>query len=142
LNIKNTAHRVIDSPARISKDEVIHALYVVSKFDRGEREIRDGKGVSDDKARKRRAKWQKRFGHSVHWTILMLSPILSVARTTTPSFPFIMVTVFGPKSVHEEPESDKVTDTFDEIHFHILFFRLTNRLFAQKHPTLRNRRHR
>ena len=60
MNVKNTAHQVIDTlPNRVSMDDVIHALYVASKFDRGEREIRDGKGISDHDARKRLAKWQK-----------------------------------------------------------------------------------
>jgi hypothetical protein len=60
MNTKNIAHQVIDSlPNRVSMDDVIHALYVASKFDRGEREIRSGKGVSDADARKRLSKWQK-----------------------------------------------------------------------------------
>jgi hypothetical protein len=40
-------------------DDVIHALYIASKFDRGEREIRDGKGISDEDARKRLKRCQK-----------------------------------------------------------------------------------
>ena len=60
MNAKNTAHQVIDSlPNRVSMDDVIHALYVASKFDRGEREIRAGKGISDSEARRRLKKWQK-----------------------------------------------------------------------------------
>ncbi|MBD3346902.1 MAG: hypothetical protein GF401_17745 [Chitinivibrionales bacterium] len=60
MKVKDTAHQVIDSlPERVSMDDVIHALYVASKFDRGERQIRAGKGVSDEKARKKLAKWQK-----------------------------------------------------------------------------------
>jgi hypothetical protein len=61
LDAKNTARHVIEAlPARVTMDDVIHALYVASKFDRGEREIRAGKGVSDEEARKRLSKWQKR----------------------------------------------------------------------------------
>ncbi|MBD3392998.1 MAG: hypothetical protein GF418_12890 [Chitinivibrionales bacterium] len=60
MNAKDTARHVIDGlPKRVSMDDVIHALYVASKFDRGDREIRAGKGVSDEDARKRLAKWQK-----------------------------------------------------------------------------------
>ncbi len=61
MDVKNTARHVIDTlPARVTMDDVIHALYVASKFDRGEREIRSGKGVSDAEARKRLSKWRKR----------------------------------------------------------------------------------
>ena len=60
MDVKDTARHVIDTlPNRVSMDDVIHALYVASKFDRGDREIRAGKGVSDKDARKRLAKWQK-----------------------------------------------------------------------------------
>lgn len=60
MNTKSIAHQVIDSlPNKVSMDDVIHALYVASKFDRGEREIRSGKGISDSEARKRLAKWQR-----------------------------------------------------------------------------------
>ena len=40
-------------------DEVIHALYVTTKFEHGLAEIRSGKGVSDEDARARLKKWQK-----------------------------------------------------------------------------------
>ena len=60
MNAKQTAHHVIDAaPKKVSMDDVIHALCVASKFDRGDREIRAGKGVSDEEARRRLAKWQK-----------------------------------------------------------------------------------
>ena len=59
MNAKATARHVIDSlPGRVTMDDVIHALYVASKFDHGDREIRAGKGVSDEDARKRLKKWQ------------------------------------------------------------------------------------
>jgi hypothetical protein len=54
MNAKDTAKQVIDTlPKTVTMDEVIHALYVTTRFDRGEREIRDGKGVSDEDARLR-----------------------------------------------------------------------------------------
>jgi len=60
MNAKKTAYHVIDAlPKKVSMDDVIHALYVAAKFDRGDREIRAGKGVSDEEARRRLAKWQK-----------------------------------------------------------------------------------
>ena len=60
MNIKTAAHNVIDGlPGRVTMDDIIHALYVASKFDRGDREIRAGKSVSDEDARKRLRKWQK-----------------------------------------------------------------------------------
>jgi hypothetical protein len=40
-------------------DGVIHALYLATKFDRGEREIRAGKGISDEEAKSRMKKWQR-----------------------------------------------------------------------------------
>jgi hypothetical protein len=60
MNVKNTARSVIDSlPNKVTMDDVIHALYVASKFDRGEREIRAGKGIADDQAKVRLKKWVK-----------------------------------------------------------------------------------
>ncbi len=60
MNAKSTAKQVIDSlPSKVSMDDVIHALYVNTKFNRSEREIRTGNGVSDQDARKRLKKWQK-----------------------------------------------------------------------------------
>ena len=60
MNVKATARNVIAGlPSQVTMDDVIHALYVASKFDRGDREIRAGKGISDEDARKRLKKWQK-----------------------------------------------------------------------------------
>jgi hypothetical protein len=57
---KAAAKHVIDGlPKNVTMDEVIHALYVASKFDRGEREIRAGKGISDEDAKSRMKKWQR-----------------------------------------------------------------------------------
>jgi hypothetical protein len=61
MDVKSTARHVIDTlPARVTMDDVIHALYVASKFDRGEREIRAGKGIADEEARKRLSRWRKK----------------------------------------------------------------------------------
>jgi hypothetical protein len=55
---KETAKQVIDSlPDDVTMDDIIHALYVNVKFARGEREIREGKGVTHEEAKKRLGKW-------------------------------------------------------------------------------------
>ncbi|MGI6387559.1 MAG: hypothetical protein ACOX2W_10635 [Desulfomonilia bacterium] len=57
---KETARRVIDSlPNDVSMDEIIHALYMNVKFSRGEKELREGKGVSQADAKKKLEKWLK-----------------------------------------------------------------------------------
>lgn len=57
---KEAAKRVIDSlPNDVSMDEIIHALYVNVKFAHGEKEIRDGKGISQPDAKKKLEKWLK-----------------------------------------------------------------------------------
>ena len=38
-------------------DDIIHALYVRLKCERGEREIRDGNGVPHEQAKQRMQKW-------------------------------------------------------------------------------------
>ena len=48
------AKDVIDKlPNETSIDEIIHALYVKSKFDQGEQEIRDGLGIPHEDVKKR-----------------------------------------------------------------------------------------
>ena len=60
MNAKATAKQVIEGlPKNVSMDGVIHALYVATKFDRGEREIRAGKGIPDEDAKQRMKKWQR-----------------------------------------------------------------------------------
>jgi hypothetical protein len=56
--VKEVAKRVIDAlPDEASMDEIIHALYINTKFERGEKEVRKGRGVSHRTARKRLRKW-------------------------------------------------------------------------------------
>ena len=58
--VKEVAKGIIDAlPDNSIMDEIIHALYIRAKFDRGEREIRDGKGISHEEAKKRLKKWEK-----------------------------------------------------------------------------------
>ena len=57
---KDIAKQVIDAlPGEATLDDIIHALYVRAKFDRGEREIREGKGIPNDEAKRRLSKWVK-----------------------------------------------------------------------------------
>ena len=57
---KDIAKKVIDTlPDEATMDDIIHALYVRTEFEHGEDEIREGKGISQDEARKRLHKWLK-----------------------------------------------------------------------------------
>ena len=58
LAIKETAKKVIDTlPDNTTMDDIIHALYVNIKFAHGESEIRNGRGVLNQDAKKRLEKW-------------------------------------------------------------------------------------
>lgn len=55
---KETATLVIEAlPEDASMDDIIHALYVHIKFAHGESEIRHGKGIPHEQAKKRLEKW-------------------------------------------------------------------------------------
>ena len=57
---KEIAKHVINSlPDEVTMDDIIHALYINLKFEHGEREIRNGKGVIHDDAKKRIQGWVK-----------------------------------------------------------------------------------
>jgi len=58
MTVKEIAKKVIDSlPDEASMDEIIHALYIRAKFDRGIRQIDEGKGISHEEAKKRMREW-------------------------------------------------------------------------------------
>ena len=60
MALKDVARQVIEAlPDEASMDEIIHALYVRAKFDHGEQEIRDGRGLSHAEAGRRLKKWAK-----------------------------------------------------------------------------------
>ena len=60
MTVKNIAKNVINSlPAKVSMDDVIHALYVHAKFQHGEQEIRQKKGITHEEAKRRLRKWVK-----------------------------------------------------------------------------------
>jgi hypothetical protein len=57
---KEIAKQVIDTlPDEASIDDIIHALYIKAKFEKGVREIHEGKGVFHNEAKKRLQKWVK-----------------------------------------------------------------------------------
>lgn len=58
MSVKEMAKKVIDSlPDAVAFDDLMYALYVRAKFEKGESEIRGGKGVSHGRARQRLKKW-------------------------------------------------------------------------------------
>ena len=60
MNEKEVAKSVIDTlPDEANLDDIIHALYVRVKFERGIREIEEGKGVPHEEAKKRMRTWVK-----------------------------------------------------------------------------------
>ena len=60
MTVKDIAKNVINSlPQKATMDDVIHALYVHAKFQHGEQEIKQRKGVSHEDAKKRLRKWVK-----------------------------------------------------------------------------------
>ncbi len=60
MAVKDIAKQVIDTlPDEATMDDIIHALYVKTKFEHGEGEIREGKGISKDEAKQRLQKWVK-----------------------------------------------------------------------------------
>lgn len=57
---KEIAKQIIDSlPDSATMDDIMHALYVRTKFERGEKEVREGKGIPHDEAKRRLGKWVK-----------------------------------------------------------------------------------
>ncbi len=60
MTVKDVARQVIDTlPDGVTIDDIIHALYVNAKFKHGENEIREGKGIPHEEARKNIQKWVK-----------------------------------------------------------------------------------
>ena len=60
MTVKDIAKEVINSlPSKATMDDVMHALYVQAKYQHGEQEIRQKKGISHEEAKKRLRKWVK-----------------------------------------------------------------------------------
>ena len=58
--VKDIARQVIDTlPDEATMDDIIHALYIRTKFENGESEIREGKGISHEEARQRLQRWER-----------------------------------------------------------------------------------
>lgn len=58
MAMKELARRVIDALSEdATLDEIMHALYVSAKFRHGEDEIREGKGIEHEEAKRRLEKW-------------------------------------------------------------------------------------
>ena len=59
MTAKQIAHDVIDSLSdETSIDEIIHALYINTKFKNGEQEIEEGRGIPHNDALEQLKKWQ------------------------------------------------------------------------------------
>jgi len=60
MALKEIAKQVIDTlPEDATMDDIIHALYVNIKFDRGQQEILKGQGIPHKEAKRRLQKWLK-----------------------------------------------------------------------------------
>lgn len=60
MAVKEVAKSLIDAlPDQATMDDIMHALYIRTKFERGEREIRQGKGVSHEDAKRKLERWVK-----------------------------------------------------------------------------------
>ena len=60
MTVKEIAKGVIDTlPDNADMEEIIHALYIKQKFDRGIRQIKAGKGIPLEKAAKTMHSWVK-----------------------------------------------------------------------------------
>jgi len=59
MTAKENMIKVLDSlPDDASIDQILHAIYISLKFRKGEQEIAEGKGVTQEDAERRLAKWQ------------------------------------------------------------------------------------
>jgi predicted transcriptional regulator len=60
MTVKEIAKKVIDTlPDEASIDDIMHALYIQAKFDKGIQEIEGGKGIPHEEAKKRMREWVK-----------------------------------------------------------------------------------
>ena len=60
MTVKDIAKNVINAlPPKVTMDDIIHALYVQAKFQHGEAEIKQKKGIPHEDAKKRLRKWVK-----------------------------------------------------------------------------------
>ncbi len=60
MTVKDIAKDVINSlPPKATMDDIMHALYVQAKFQHGQQEIKQKKGIHHEEAKKRLRKWVK-----------------------------------------------------------------------------------
>ena len=60
MTVKDIARNVINSlSSKATMDDIIHALYVHAKFQHGDQEIKQKKGIAHEDAKKRLRKWVK-----------------------------------------------------------------------------------
>ena len=60
MSIKEIAMQTIDKlPSEAAYDDIIHALYIRAKFEKGLNEIKEGSGVDHEEAKRRLQKWVK-----------------------------------------------------------------------------------
>lgn len=60
MTTKDIAVNLINAlPKKSTMDDIMHALYVHAKFQHGEEEIKQNKGIFQDVAKKRLRKWVK-----------------------------------------------------------------------------------
>ena len=58
--VKDQAKKIIDNlPDNTTIDDIMHALYIQAKLERAEENIKAGKGISHEDAKKRLQKWLK-----------------------------------------------------------------------------------
>ena len=58
--IKTVAKQVIDAlPDDANMEDIIHALYVREKFERGLREAREGKAIPHEEVKRQMQKWSR-----------------------------------------------------------------------------------
>ena len=61
MTVKEKAKSLIDKlPDKVNMDDIMHALYIQAKFEHGEQEIEEGKGIPQEEVKKRLYdKWVK-----------------------------------------------------------------------------------
>ena len=60
MTVKEIAINVIDAlPDKATMDDIIHALYIQTKLNRGLEEIQSGKGIPHEEAKKMMRSWLK-----------------------------------------------------------------------------------
>ena len=58
--VKDVAKQVIEAlPDDASMGDIIHALYAREKFERGLRQVREGKGIPHEEVKRQMQKWSR-----------------------------------------------------------------------------------